>query len=170
MARTDRFETKLVHAGELQPRIEGAVSMPIFQSSTFERTSDAGYHDLRYLRLNNSPNHEVLHAKLAALESTEAALVTASGMAAISTALLTLLRPGDHVLAQRCLYGGTHALLTHELHELGIEHTFFDDGDPSSWAGLVRPSTKVVYCETLTNPLLGVADLPAIARFAREHG
>jgi cystathionine beta-lyase/cystathionine gamma-synthase len=170
MGQDDRLETKLVHAGELQPRVEGSVSMPIFQSSTFERMPEAGYHELRYLRLNNSPNHTVLHAKLAALEGTEAALVTASGMAAISTTLLTLLRPGDHVLVQACVYGGTHALLTHELRDLGIEHTFFDAERPTSWVQLVRPNTRAVYCETITNPLLEVADLPAIARFAREQG
>lgn len=170
MGRGDRLETKLVHAGELQPRIEGSVAMPIFASSTFERTGSADDHELRYLRLNNSPNHTVLHAKLAALEGTEAALVTASGMAAISTTLLTLLRPGDHILVQRCVYGGTHALLTHELRNLGIEHTFFDASRPDSWTDLVRSETRAIYCETITNPLLEVADLPGIARFAREHG
>ena len=82
-----RFDTLLVHAGEPRPRIAGAVVMPVFQSSTFEMDGDAAYDDIRYIRLNNTPNHDALHAKLAALEGSEAALVTGSGMAAISTAL-----------------------------------------------------------------------------------
>lgn len=167
-----RIPTLLIHEGEPRPRIAGAVSMPVFQSSTFETGTEAGedYHRIRYLRLNNSPNHEALHHKLAAIEGTQAALVTGSGMAAIFTTLLTLLRPGDHVIAQRCLYGGTHDLLRCELTELGIEHTFVDAADPGSWAAAVRPSTKVVYAESLTNPLLEVGDLPGLAAFARRHG
>ncbi len=84
-----RLETKLIHSGEPEPRIQGAVAMPIFQSAMFEYAGETDYHDLKYIRLNNTPNHVVLHAKLAALENAEAALVTASGMAAISTTLLT---------------------------------------------------------------------------------
>ena len=110
----DKIETRLIHAGEPEPRIEGAVSLPIFQSSTFEYAGQDSYHDLRYIRLNNTPNHVVLHQKLAALEGGEAALVTASGMAAISTTLLSLLTPGDHFLAHDTLYGGTHSLITHQ--------------------------------------------------------
>jgi cystathionine beta-lyase/cystathionine gamma-synthase len=170
-----RKDTQLIHAGELRPRVAGAVAMPVFQSSTFElQPAPAGgeldYHQLRYIRLNNTPNHDVLHRKLAILEGAESALVSASGMAAISTTLLTVLRPGDHVLARGCLYGGTHDLFTGELAEFGIEHSFMHGNDPGAWASAVRPQTKVLYCETMTNPLLEVADLPAMARFARERG
>lgn len=166
----EALDTRLVHAGEPQPRVAGAVSMPIFQSSTFEYGGEGRYDDVRYLRLNNSPNHIALHDKLAALEGGEAALVTSSGMAAISTALLALLRPGDHVLAQRTLYGGTHELVTEMLVRWGVEHTFVDAGDPESWAAAVRPQTRAFYVEALTNPLLELADLPAVARFAEQHG
>ena len=86
-----RLETKLIHAGEPEPRIEGAVNVPIFQSAMFEYGDEADYHSLKYIRLNNTPNHIALHEKLSALENAEDALVTASGMAAISTALLTVL-------------------------------------------------------------------------------
>ena len=79
------LDTKLIHAGEPTPRIAGAVNVPIFQSAMFETTGEANYHDVRYIRLNNTPNHLALHEKLAALENAEAALVTGSGMAAIST-------------------------------------------------------------------------------------
>jgi cystathionine beta-lyase/cystathionine gamma-synthase len=165
-----RFDTLLVHAGEPRPRIAGSIVMPVFQSSTFELDGDAAYHDIRYIRLNNTPNHDALHAKLAALEGSEAALVTGSGMAAISTSLLTVLKPGDHLLAQRCLYGGTNDLVTSDLRELGIEHTFVDADDPATWAAAIRPSTRAFYCEALTNPTLELGDLPGIARFARERG
>ena len=92
------LETKLTHAGEPEPRIQGAVSIPIFQSANFEYGDELDYHRLKYIRLNNTPNHVALHEKLAALENAEAALVTASGMAAISTTLLTILSSGDHLL------------------------------------------------------------------------
>src|SRR5215813_12900777 len=127
-----RLETKLIHAGE------------------------ADYHSLKYIRLNNTPNHIALHAKLAALENAEAALVTSSGMAAISTTLLTLLGPGDHLLAQSCLYGGTH-----DLPGFGIEHDFVAGSDPDTWESKLRPTTKAFYLESMSNPLLEVPDIEA---------
>src|SRR4030095_6391829 len=101
-------------------------------------------------------------AKLAAIESAESGLVTASGMAAISTTLLTVLAPGDHMLAQDCLYGGTLDLLNTELAALGIETTFIDADAPASWPALVRPTTRAIYVESLTNQLLQIADLEAV--------
>lgn len=165
-----RIETQAIHAGEPEPRIQGAVSMPIFQSSTFEYDGAASYGDLRYIRLNNTPNHVAVQAKIAALEGAEAALVTASGMAAISTTLLTLLKPGDHLLAHPVLYGGTHSLVTGELRELGIEVDVFDASDPASFARDIHPRTRAVYVETITNPLVDVPDLPRVAAFAKERG
>jgi cystathionine beta-lyase/cystathionine gamma-synthase len=164
------LETKLIHAGEPEPLISGAVSMPIFQSSTFEYTGATSYHDLKYIRLNNTPNHIALHQKLAALENAEAALVTASGMAAITTTLLTILHSGDHLLAQECLYGGTHDFLTKDLEAFGISFDFIDGDDPDSWKHRLRPNTKAIYVETMTNPLLQVADLKAVVEFARTNG
>jgi cystathionine beta-lyase/cystathionine gamma-synthase len=164
------LDTKLIHAGEPKPLIEGAVSMPIFQSSTFAAMGDPGYYNLKYIRLNNTPNHVALHQKLAALENGEAALVTASGMAAISTALLTLLSTGDHLLAQDCLYGGTYDFITQDLPALGISVDFVDGGAPGSWESKLRPKTKAIFVETLTNPLLQVADLEAVTQFARKKG
>jgi len=165
-----RIDTKLIHAGEPEPRIEGAVAMPVFQSTLYETSGVPAYHDIPYIRLNNTPNHIVLHAKLAALESAEAALVTASGMAAISTTLLALLTPGDHLLVQDCLYGGTFDFVTRDLLELGITHTFVDAADPGSWPGHLRERTRAFYVEAMSNPLLQVGDLAAVPRFAREHG
>ncbi|MGH7986508.1 MAG: trans-sulfuration enzyme family protein [Candidatus Binataceae bacterium] len=163
------LDTKLIHDGEPSPLIEGAVSMPIFQSATFEYRGEHDYHALRYIRLNNTPNHVALHQKLAAVEGAEEALVAASGMAAISTTLLTLLGSGDHLIAQDCLYGGTHDLLTEEFPRLGIAVDFVDGDEPSSWVSALRPNTRAIYFETISNPLVQVADLKAMVEFARAH-
>lgn len=162
-----RIDTNLIHAG--QPRIEGAVEMPIFQSAMFEYTGSTGYHDLGYIRLNNTPNHNALHAKLATLERAEDALITASGMAAISTTLLTVLSSGDHLLAQSTLYGGTQDLITHDFPKLGIEVDLIDADDASSWRSKLRPNTKAIYVEAMTNPLIHVADLEGVVSFARAN-
>jgi cystathionine beta-lyase/cystathionine gamma-synthase len=164
------LDTQLIHAGEPLPRPMGAVTMPIFQSATYEYGGEGEYDALRYLRLNNTPNHATLHTKLAALENAEASLVSASGMAAITTTLLATLSPGDHLLAQRTLYGGTHDFVTQTLARLGITCTFVDGNDPASWESAVTSSTRAFYVEAMTNPLLEVADLKAAAAFARAKG
>jgi cystathionine beta-lyase/cystathionine gamma-synthase len=164
-----RIETKLIHAGEMAPRVLGAVNLPIFQSAMYEYAQAAEYHDIKYIRLNNTPNHQVLHKKLAALENAERAVVTASGMAAISTALLSLLAAGDHLLAQECLYGGTHDFLTKYLASFGILFDFIDIENPDTWKGKLRSSTKAIYVETISNPLLQVPDLKAVVKFAKAH-
>jgi len=164
------LETKLIHSGEPDPLICGAVSLPVFQSSTFESTGESSYYEIKYIRLNNTPNHITLHRKLADCENAEAALVTASGMAAISTTLLTLLSSGDHLLAQNCLYGGTHDFITMDLPALGISFTFIDGSNPDSWRAACQPNTRAIYVETMTNPLLQVADLKGVVRFAQEEG
>ena len=164
------IDTKLVHAGEPTPRILGSVSMPIFQSAMFEYAGEKDYHELKYIRLNNTPNHVALHEKLAALENAEAALVTSSGMSAISTALLTVLSTGDHLLVQDCLYGGTHDFVTKDLGTFGISYDFIDGDNPRSWKEKLRPNTKAIYVETMTNPLLQIADHGMVVDFAKQHG
>ncbi len=164
------IETKLIHAGEPDPLIQGAVTMPIFQSSTFEYAGQTNYDDIRYIRLNNTPNHIVLHKKLAALENAEAAIVTGSGMGAITTTLLTFLSPGDHFLTQDCLYGGTYEFITKDLAALGISYDLIDAANPDSWESRLRPETRAIYVETITNPLMQVADLRVVPGFAKTHG
>jgi cystathionine beta-lyase/cystathionine gamma-synthase len=165
-----RIETKLVHAGEPRPRPAGAVCMPIFQSSTFEYAGEGNYHDVRYLRLNNTPNHVVLHDKLAALEGSQAALVAGSGMAAISATLLGVLSADDHLLAHDSLYGGTQSFLAHDLAALGIRCSFVDARRPDTWLEHLTDKTRAFYVEAITNPLMQVAALDDVARFARRHG
>jgi cystathionine beta-lyase/cystathionine gamma-synthase len=169
MSGYGKLDTRLIHAGEPQPRIAGAVAMPIFQSAMFEYGGESDYHDITYIRLNNTPNHLVLQQKLAALENAEAALVAGSGMAAITTALLTVLSAGDHLLAQSCLYGGTHDFVTRDLKSFGITYDFIDGNCPENWAAKLKPTTRAIYVETMSNPLLEVPDLEAVVRFAREH-
>jgi len=170
MAKDDQsFETKLIHAGEPKPRIDGAINVPIFQSSTYEYAGEGSYHDVRYLRLSNTPNHLALHKKLAALEGAEAALVTSSGMSAIATTLLTFLKAGDHLLAHNTLYGGTADFVNNELPEYGIERDLIDASNPSEWDSKLKPNTKVIYIETITNPLMDVPELGKIVEFAKSH-
>ena len=165
----ERLETKLIHAGEPEPRIKGAVTIPIFQSAMYEYAGETSYHDLKYIRLNNTPNHVAVHEKLAALENADGALVTASGMAAISTTLLTVLNHGDHLLVQECLYGGTYDLVVKDLATFGISFDFIDVDNPGSWKAQLRPKTKAIYVETMANPLLHVPDLEAVVEFAKAH-
>ncbi len=164
-----KLDTKLVLAGEPSPRILGAVTLPTFQSATFQYRGAPG-EELRYGRYNNTPTHLALHQKLAALESAEAAVVTASGMAAISTTILALLRSGDHLLAQNCLYGGTLEFFTRDLPAAGIEVTLVDGSRTESWSAALKRATRAVYVEVMTNPLLEVADLQGVVEFARAHG
>lgn len=164
-----KIDTRLVHAGEPERRVEGAVVMPIFQTAMYEYGGESEYHDVRYIRLNNTPNHLAIHRKLASLENAEAALVTSSGMAAITTSLLSVLSVGDHLLAQNTLYGGTHSFITKDLKSFGIEFDLIDGDDPGSWKEKLRSSTRAIYVESMTNPLLQVADLDAVVAFAREN-
>jgi cystathionine beta-lyase/cystathionine gamma-synthase len=164
------IDTRLIHAGEIRPGIEGAVSLPIFQSANFESVEGEAYHDIKYMRLSNSPNHTVLAAKLAALESAESAFVTASGMAAITAVFHSLLEAGDHVIFQDCLYGGTYDYARREFARHGLVCDFVDAERPESWSDALRPETRMIYFEAITNPLVQVADLSAVVAFARDHG
>jgi cystathionine beta-lyase/cystathionine gamma-synthase len=128
------------------------------------------YHDIRYHRLSTTPSQLDLHARLAALEGGEAAVATASGMAAITTTLLSLLRAGDHLVASDCLYGGTHDFLTHHAEDLGWSCSFIDTQRPETWAASVTASTRVFLLETISNPLVRVPRLAEVAAFARTHG
>lgn len=170
MSHSQRFATQVIHAGQPMPRLAGAVVTPIVQSATFEFSGAHADETLRYIRYHNTPNHAVLHARLAALENAEAALVTASGMAAITAALLGVLSAGDRLLAQDTLYGGTAALIDQDLGRFGIIVDRFDGRRPEQLAERLRPETRAVYTEALTNPLVQIADHEAIVAFAREHG
>jgi cystathionine beta-lyase/cystathionine gamma-synthase len=163
------IETKIIHAGDPKPPIKGAVCIPIFQSSTYEYKGRNRDSEVKYMRLSNTPNHIALHKKLAALENAESALVTSSGMAAISTTFLTVLSPGDHFLSLDCLYGGTKGFITNILDRFHINHDLIDGNRPETWKSKLKPNTKAIYLETITNPLLQIPDLRSIVEFTREN-
>ncbi len=169
----NKFATKAVHTGT--KHIEGAVNTPIFQSSTYKLTEEryAGWaagaqHTLLYSRLS-SVNSDAATEKICAMEGAEDGLLFASGMAAISTTLLGLLSHGDHCVAAPDVYGGTYGLMTDELPRFGIEVTFANMTDPSSYEAAIQENTKILYIETLSNPTLKVADIPAFAEIAQRH-
>lgn len=161
--------TNAIHAGAQRPRPQGAVVTPIYQTSTYEYHGE-GYDDIGYIRLSTTPNHRVLSRRIAVLEGTEDALVLASGMAAIAGSLFSVLSAGDHLLVQDTLYGGTASFIEDDMKRFNIDHSVINPQDPSSWVEALTPATKAVYVETLTNPLVQLADLEAVVMFAKEHG
>ena len=173
--------TQAIHAGEARTSATQKTGMPllppIYQNSTFRfataaecaeafRDEESGY---VYTRWGN-PTQEVLEQKLAVLEAGEAALATASGMGAVSTALLTALAEGGHVVAMENLYSATFQILNEELPRFGIKTTFVDATNPGQIADAIRADTKVLYLESPTNPLLKLVDLQAAAEIAKAHG
>ncbi len=142
---------------------------PIYQSATFRNPlgSDA---DVLYTRYGNNPNQRAIAERYAGLEGAEDAIFVASGMAATALAHLAVLRPGDHLLASRWIYGGTRTLFDTEFGRFGIEVSYVDPDHPRAWRKALRPNTRAIFVEALTNPLMRVVDVPAIAKITREHG
>jgi cystathionine beta-lyase/cystathionine gamma-synthase len=166
----ESMETLAVHGGERRPAPEGSVVFPVYQGTVYSVEPGTSYHDIPYIRLSSTPSQRYLHDKLAALEGAEAAVATASGMAAVTAALLSVLRAGDHLLASDCLYGGTHDFLTHHAEDLGWRYSFVDVHRPETWAAARTPQTRAFLVETITNPLMRVGLLREIADFARREG
>ena len=159
--------TVCTHVGELKDdRYKGAVS-PLYMSTSY------AFEDVdvkRYPRYFNTPNQEGLSKKIAALEHAEAALIFGSGMAAISTAMLTFLHAGDHVVLQNMIYGGTYNLVIKHFENFGIEYSFTEDFSVDAFENEIRDNTKVIFVETPSNPLLTITDLKAVSKLARKHG
>lgn len=158
--------TSAVHAGTRRELNFGGINTPVFTSSAIEYMDDS---EVRYPRYFNTLNSLVVAEKLAALENAEAALITSSGMSAISSVVLGLLRPGDHAVLLEGLYGGTHAMVSSEFRRLGMDCSFVK-AETAALASALRPETRLVFIESPTNPLLDVLDLGAVATIAREHG
>ncbi|MBL8719632.1 MAG: PLP-dependent transferase [Myxococcales bacterium] len=169
--------TDCVHAGDRTDPATGAVEAPIHLASAFafddaaqSAGAFAGENDhLIYGRWKN-PTVAALEAKVTALEAGEDACATASGMAAISAAIVTLCEAGDHVVAPRSMYGEAARLLRERLPRLGITTTFVDQTDPAAWQAAIQTHTRLVYVETPANPTLQLTDLAAVAGLARERG
>jgi len=168
-----RPETEAVRGGTDLSRKNGPLSTPIYQTSTFEVTDNeqqvrATSTDKFYTRYGN-PTHTAVEAAIAELEGTDGALLFASGMAAITTTIFALLKNGDHIVAQRDIYGGASKFLGAWLPKFGIETTFVDTNDFAQHANAMRPATKLIYLESPTNPTLRIVDLKKMAALAKEH-
>ena len=176
MKKTLRFDSLLVHGG-LETGPAGATSVPIVQSSSFAYESAEGLEDVFrgravgqvYTRLGN-PTTEALERRLAILEGGGATIATASGMAAITTAVLTILRAGDEILSSSSLFGGTFSLFRDTLSNYGITARFVDPLDLDAFRAAINERTRLVFVETIGNPKLDVPDVPALARIAHEAG
>jgi len=163
-----RFSTRAIHAGDEPDNRTGTVVVPIYQVSTFKQSqpdAGAGY---VYSRTAN-PTRTALESCLASLEEAGHALAFASGMAAITTLLLSLVNQGDHVLAVEDLYGGTRRLFTRVMQNFGVDSTYFDGTSLSDCEGRFKSRTKIVWVETPTNPLLQIVDIAAVAKIAHNH-
>ena len=173
-----KFETLQLHVGQEQPDpATGARAVPIYQTTSYVfrdsahaaarfNLSDAGN---IYGRLTNS-TQDVLEKRLAALEGGVAALATASGAAAITYTIQALAQAGDHIVAQKTIYGGSYNLLAHTLSQFGVSTTFVDAHDLNAVTAAIQPNTKAVYLETLGNPNSDIPDIDAIADIAHSHG
>jgi cystathionine beta-lyase/cystathionine gamma-synthase len=166
-------ETEAVRGGTDLHKRNGPLATPIYQTSTFEVTDSdqqvrAISSDMFYTRYGN-PTHTVAENSIAELEGADGALLFASGMGAITTTLLSLLKSGDHIVAQRDIYGGATKFLSQWLPKLGIETTFVDTTDYDQHARAIRPNTRLLYLESPTNPTLRIVDLPKVAALARQH-
>ena len=171
---TQKFATNALHAGHDVTKNAGTRAVPIYQTTSYVFNnsehaanlfglSEAGF---IYTRLNN-PTNDILEQRLATLEGGIGAVVTASGTAAIATALLVLLKAGDHIVASNSLYGGTYNLFKVTLPRLGITTTFVDPSDPENFTKAVKENTRAIFAETLGNPKLDVLDLKAISAAAK---
>jgi O-acetylhomoserine (thiol)-lyase len=171
------FETLSLHAGQIPDPATGARAAPIYQTTSFVFDSAdhaASLFNLQtfgnvYSRISN-PTVAVLEERVAALEGGRAALACATGQAAEATAILTLCKAGDHIVSASTLYGGTHTLLGVNLTKLGIETTFVNPDDPENFRKALRPNTKLLYAETLGNPLINIVDIAAVAAIAKDAG
>src|SRR5579864_8956754 len=171
--RTRRPETAAVHGAASLDKKNGPVATPIYQTSTFEVADNDEQQrvtatDRYYTRWGN-PTNTVAERAVAALEGVEAALTFASGMGAITTTILALLKAGDHIIAQRDIYGGVTKFFSQWLPRVGIETTFVDTDDYDQHARAVRPNTRLLYLESPTNPTLRVVDFKKTAALARQH-
>ncbi|MEO2062702.1 MAG: O-acetylhomoserine aminocarboxypropyltransferase/cysteine synthase family protein [Christiangramia sp.] len=173
---TQKFSTQALHAGHDTKLNGGTRAVPIYQTSSYVFNDSDHAADLFslakpgfiYTRLNN-PTNDILEQRLAAIEGGIGAVVTASGTAAINTALLTLLRAGDHIVASSSLYGGTYNLLKNTLPRFGITTTFVDPQNPQNFTKAAKENTRVFFAESLGNPKLDVLDLKAISKEAKAY-
>jgi cystathionine beta-lyase/cystathionine gamma-synthase len=163
-----RFATRSVHAGQVPDPLAGAVMTPIYQTSTYVQEGLGRHKGYEYARTQN-PTREALERNVAALEGGTHGFAFGSGLAALDT-VLKLLRSGDHVVCSENVYGGTQRLMERIYGELGLRFTFVDMRDVGQVDGALTPATRMVYCETPTNPMMNLVDLAAVGDLTRARG
>ncbi|MDF2180372.1 methionine gamma-lyase [Aliiglaciecola sp. CAU 1673] len=172
-----KFETQVVHAGRIEDKQFGSLATPLYQTSTFifenaqqgARRFAGEEEGYIYTRLGN-PTTRQLEMKVAALEGMEDAAAAATGMAAISAAIMANVQAGDHIIASRALYGCSYAFLSHMLTKFGVQVTFVDMTKPLEMEAAVQDNSKMVFLESPINPNLVVIDLAMVGEFAKRHG
>jgi len=164
------FETRAIHAGQAPDPATGDVVVPIHQTSTFAQDGVGGLRGGYEYSRSANPTRTALEECLAALEGGSTGLAFASGLAAEDTLLRSVCRPGDHVVVPDDAYGGTYRLIARVLDRWGVTHTAVPLGDLDAVAAATTDRTRLVWCETPTNPLLGVADVAALAAIAHDAG
>ncbi|WFG43163.1 cystathionine gamma-synthase [Pseudonocardia alni] len=164
------FSTRAIHAGQVPDPTTGAVTTSIHTSSTYAQDGVGGTRGGYEYSRSANPTRTVLQDQLAALEGGRHAHAFGSGMGATDTLLRILLKPGDHLVIPHDAYGGTFRLVDKVLSGVGVEHTPVDLADHDALRAALRPTTRVVWCETPTNPLLGIADIAALAGMAHSAG
>jgi cystathionine beta-lyase/cystathionine gamma-synthase len=170
MDQTQRygFATRAIHAGQAPDALSGAVTVPVYQTSTFAQEEVGKHKGYEYARTDN-PTRTALQECLAALESGRHGLAFASGLAAETTMMLAL-RSGDHVVCCDDVYGGTYRLFMQVMHKLGLEFDFVNAADSAAVEAAFRPTTRLLWLETPTNPLLKLADIHTLSKLARARG
>lgn len=163
-----RFDTKAIHAGQEPDPSTGAVTVPIYQTSTYVQDALGQHKGYEYARTKN-PTRSALESCIAALEGGTHGVCFASGMAAITT-LSMLLTAGDHTIVSDNTYGGTFRVFDKVMSKLGLEFSYVDTSDPELVRAAMRPSTKMIFIETPTNPVMRLTDIAAMAEIAREQG
>ncbi len=164
------FNTRAIHAGQEPDPLTGAVAVPIYQTSTYKQDGVGGLRGGYEYSRSANPTRTALEEALAALEGGARGLAFASGLAAEDAVFRTVCRPGDHVILPGDAYGGTFRLVARVLTNWGLEYTPVPLADLDAVRAAVRPTTKVIWCETPTNPLLGIADIAGLATIAQESG
>jgi cystathionine gamma-lyase len=163
-----RFDTLAIHAGQPNDDATGAVTVPIYQTSTYEQLEPGVHRGFGYSRTEH-PTRKALEDNLAALEGARYGLAFASAMAAIHN-VLSLLRTGDHVVTTQDLYGGAWRIFVKFFAKFGVDFTFVDTGDLTGVEQAIRPSTKLLWLETPSNPLLKLTDIAKCSAIARSRG
>jgi len=176
-AKDYRFETLQVHAGQKPDPVTGCRTVPIYQATGYvfpdSKTAAARFALTEsgniYTRLTN-PTWDVFEQRVASLEKGAAALATASGQAAVFYSIINIAGAGDHIICAKFVYGGTYNLFANTLKGLGIETTFVDGTDPSSFEDAIKPNTKAIFFETMDNPNSSIVDIEAVSAIAHKHG